>query len=50
MSQGQRLAQMIRVLREGDLVQVGRKGEIFGKPLNLKVAGFVGIQNIIKEL
>jgi tungstate transport system ATP-binding protein len=48
MSQGQRLAQMIGVLMEGDLVQIGQKSEIFEKPLNLKVAGFVGMQNIIK--
>jgi tungstate transport system ATP-binding protein len=48
MSQGQRLAQMIGVLMEGKLVQIGQKSEIFEKPLNLKVAGFVGMQNILK--
>ncbi len=48
MSQGQRLAQRIGVLMAGELVQTGQKSEIFEKPLNLKVAGFVGMQNIIK--
>ena len=48
MSQGQRLAQIIGVLMAGELVQTGQKSEIFEKPLNLKVAGFVGMQNILK--
>jgi molybdate/tungstate transport system ATP-binding protein len=35
-------------LIEGELAQTGQKSEIFEKPLNLKVAGFVGMQNILK--
>jgi len=48
MSQGQRLARTIGVLIDGELVQTGQKNVIFEKPLNLKVAGFVGMQNILK--
>jgi molybdopterin-binding protein len=32
----------------GELVQTGQKNEVFEKPLNLKVAAFVGMQNILK--
>ncbi|MDD5095286.1 MAG: ABC transporter ATP-binding protein [Dehalococcoidia bacterium] len=50
MSQGQRLAQTMGVLMNGELAQIGTKEEIFEKPLNLKVAGFVGMQNILKGI
>ncbi len=48
MAQGQLLAQRIGVLMDGELVQVGQKGDIFKRPQNLKVAGFVGMDNIVK--
>jgi tungstate transport system ATP-binding protein len=48
MSQGQHLAQRIGVIMAGELVQIGMKNEIFEKPLNLQVAAFVGMQNILK--
>jgi len=48
MSQGQRLAQRIGVLMNGELMQIGRPGEVFSRPMNMKVAEFVGMENIIK--
>jgi len=48
MSQGQRLAGRIGVLIESELIQVGRAGEIFNTPRNIKVAKFVGVENILK--
>jgi tungstate transport system ATP-binding protein len=47
MQQGQRLAARVGVLMEGELVQVGRPAEIFQSPGNIRVAGFVGIRNIL---
>jgi tungstate transport system ATP-binding protein len=48
MSQGQRLAHRIGVLMDGELLQIGKPGEIFSRPQNMKVAEFVGVENIIK--
>ena len=48
MSLGQRLAQKIGVLMDGELTQTGQKGDIFRRPRNLKVAGLVGMDNMIK--
>lgn len=48
MSQGQRLADRIGVLMEGELIEVGRGGEIFNAPGSIKVARFVGIENILE--
>lgn len=48
MSQGQRLADRIGVLMEGELIQVGRAEEIFNTPGNIKIAKFVGVENILK--
>ncbi len=48
MAQGQRLAHRIGVLMNGELMQIGRPGEIFSRPENMQVAEFVGVENIIK--
>jgi len=48
MAQGQRLAHRIGVLMNGELMQIGKPGEIFSRPRNMKVAEFVGVENIIK--
>ena len=48
MSQGQRLADRIGVLMDGELIQVGRAEEIFNTPINIKIAKFVGVENILK--
>jgi len=47
MSQGQRLADRIGVLVNGEMVQSGDPGEIFASPGNRQVAEFVGMENII---
>jgi tungstate transport system ATP-binding protein len=48
MAQGQRLAHRIGVLMNGELMQIGKPGEIFSRPANMKVAEFVGVENILK--
>jgi tungstate transport system ATP-binding protein len=48
MAQGQRLADRIGVMIEGELVQVGKPTEIFSTPKDLRVAHFVGVANILK--
>lgn len=48
MSQGQRLANRISVLMEGELIQVDRSSKIFNTPRDIKVAKFVGMENILK--
>lgn len=48
MAQGQRLAHRIAVLMNGELMQIGKPEEIFARPRNMKVAQFVGVENIIK--
>lgn len=41
------LADRIAIVMQGKLVQVGTPAEIFNKPLNDKIAEFVGIENIL---
>ncbi len=47
LSQGHYLASRIGVLMGGELAQVGSPGDVFGSPKNLRVAEFVGIENIL---
>jgi tungstate transport system ATP-binding protein len=47
MLQGQRLADRIGVLVEGEMVQSGSSREVFTSPRNRQVAEFVGMENII---
>jgi tungstate transport system ATP-binding protein len=47
MSQGQRLADKIGVLVNGEVVQTGGAREVFTSPRNREVAEFVGMENII---
>lgn len=47
MAQGQRLAHRIGVMMEGELIQVGTPQEIFYNPSDLRVARFVGVDNIL---
>ena len=47
MSQGQRLADRIGVLINGEMVQSGASRDIFTSPRNRQVAEFVGMENII---
>jgi tungstate transport system ATP-binding protein len=47
MSQGQRLADRVGVLLNGEIVQTGGWREVFQAPNNRDVAEFVGIENII---
>ena len=47
MAQGQRLADKISVLVNGEVVQTGGVKEIFTSPRNQQVAEFVGMENII---
>ncbi len=48
MAQGQRLAHRVGVMMQGELIQVGRPEEIFYSPSDLRVAQFVGVENIMK--
>jgi len=47
MSQGQRLADRVSVLLNGEIVQTGGWREVFQAPNNRDIAEFVGIENII---
>jgi tungstate transport system ATP-binding protein len=47
MSQGQRLADTIAVLMNGEIIQTGSSSDIFASPGNREVAEFVGVENII---
>ena len=47
MSQGQRLADRIGVLINGELLQTGDPRDVFHSPRNREVAEFVGVENII---
>ena len=47
MSQGQRRADRIGVLMNGELLQTGGSQEIFAAPINQDLAEFVGMENII---
>ena len=48
MAQGQRLADRIGVMMDGELVQTGKPSEIFSTPTDLRVARFVGVENILQ--
>jgi len=48
MSQGQRLADRIGVLINGELLQSGSPEEIFNLPRNREIAEFVGVENILE--
>ncbi len=47
MSQGQRLADRIGVMDDGEIIQVGDPGQVFNMPQNRQIAAFVGMDNII---
>jgi len=47
MEQGQRLADNISVMVDGEIAQTGRAREIFEAPGNRQIAEFVGMENII---
>jgi tungstate transport system ATP-binding protein len=47
MSQGQRLADRIGVLINGEILQTGSSRDVFTSPRNREVAEFVGVENII---
>ena len=47
MAQGQRLADRIGVLVNGEMLQVGNSSQVFGSPRNREVAELVGVENII---
>jgi len=47
MLQGQRLADRIGVLMDGEIAQIGMPAEIFYSPNNEAIARFVGIENIL---
>ena len=50
LQQGQRLAQRAGVLMNGELVQMGTPQEIFRSPGDIRIAGFVGIKNILRGM
>jgi len=50
LQQGQRLAQRVGVLMQGELVQAGTPQEIFHSPADIRIAGFVGIKNILRGI
>jgi len=47
MSQGQRLADRVGVLLNGEILQTGDWREVFNSPQNREAADFVGVENII---
>jgi len=47
MAQGQRIARKIGVLINGEIPQIGSPNDIFFAPANIKVAEFVGVENIL---
>ena len=48
MAQGQRLAHKIGVMMDGELIQVGKPADVFYAPSDLRVARFVGVENILR--
>jgi tungstate transport system ATP-binding protein len=48
MSQGQRLADRLGVLMEGQMLQTGDPRDVFGLPQSKEVAAFVGVENILE--
>ena len=47
MSQGQRLANRIGVMVDGEIIQIGDPGQVFNTPQNRQIAEFVSVENII---
>ncbi len=47
MSQGQRLANRVGVLINGEIIQTGDWREVFNSPQNREIADFAGVENII---
>ncbi len=47
LAQGQRLADRVGVLMNGELMQTGGARDVFASPRNREVAEFVGVENII---
>jgi len=47
MSQGQRLADRIGVLLDGEISQTGNSRDVFTSPRNREIAEFVGVENIL---
>ena len=47
MSQGQRLADRLGVMMNGELLQTGDTRDVFALPRNREVAEFVGVENVI---
>lgn len=47
LSQGQRLADRVAVMMDGELLQTGSSKDVFTSPRNREVAEFVGVENII---
>jgi len=47
LSQGQRLADRMGVMMNGELLQIGSSKDVFASPRNKEVAEFVGVENII---
>jgi tungstate transport system ATP-binding protein len=47
MAQGQRMADRIGILIQGEMVQIGRSNEIFFHPADRTVAELVGVANVI---
>lgn len=47
MSQGQRLADRVGVLLNGEILQTGSSSDVFASPQNREIAEFVGVENII---
>ncbi|MFC2056292.1 ABC transporter ATP-binding protein [Chloroflexota bacterium] len=47
MSQGQRLADRVGVLLNGEILQSGDWHDVFNSPQNREIADFVGVENII---
>jgi tungstate transport system ATP-binding protein len=47
LSQGQRLADRVGVLMDGEVLQTGDSRDVFASPRNREVAEFVGVENII---
>jgi tungstate transport system ATP-binding protein len=50
MQQAQRVAHRVGVLMNGQLVQVGMPHDIFYSPDNARIAGFVGVHNLLKGI
>jgi len=47
MSQGQRLADRLGVMMNGELLQTGDSRDVFALPRNREIAEFVGVENVI---